>query len=196
MKRPRCGVPDQFGVRVKANLRRRKRYTLTGKTWNSHHLTFRYGSSWEESYPAPLRETQNSFPRRGLACYADGPSSQSRKPPSWESKVSFKHLLLGPFLAPASCRLDWLNMALRTFGSVWLVSRCGGGVRCSAFTPASDPRVNLIHQSNPPLQLMVICLHQQLSLSYREDVDFVLLYVQALGPAALSMWVTTPLRID
>ncbi|CAO2610395.1 Matrix metalloproteinase-15 [Lemmus lemmus] len=40
MKRPRCGVPDQFGVRVKANLRRRKRYTLTGKTWNSHHLTF------------------------------------------------------------------------------------------------------------------------------------------------------------
>lgn len=41
MKRPRCGVPDQFGVRVKANLRRRrKRYTLTGKTWSNYHLTF------------------------------------------------------------------------------------------------------------------------------------------------------------
>lgn len=41
MKRPRCGVPDQFGVRVKANLRRRRRrYTLTGKTWSNYHLTF------------------------------------------------------------------------------------------------------------------------------------------------------------
>lgn len=43
---------------------------------------------------------------------------------------------------------------------------------------------------------MVICLHQQLSLSHREDVDFVLLHVQALGPVVLNMWVTAPLGIE
>lgn len=42
---------------------------------------------------------------------------------------------------------------------------------------------------------MVICLHQQLSLSHREDVDFVL-HVQALGPVLLNMWVTAPLGIE
>lgn len=58
MKRPRCGVPDQFGVRVKANLRRRrKRYTLTGKTWNNYHLTFRYGSGFDGCDSTLLRGT-------------------------------------------------------------------------------------------------------------------------------------------
>ncbi|XP_021264485.1 matrix metalloproteinase-15 [Numida meleagris] len=39
MKRPRCGVPDQFGVRMKSNMRR-KRYALTGRRWSQSHLTF------------------------------------------------------------------------------------------------------------------------------------------------------------
>uniref|UniRef100_A0A8B9SUV6 Matrix metallopeptidase 15 n=1 Tax=Anas platyrhynchos TaxID=8839 RepID=A0A8B9SUV6_ANAPL len=43
MKRPRCGVPDQFGVQMKSNMRR-KRYALTGRRWSQSHLTFRYSA--------------------------------------------------------------------------------------------------------------------------------------------------------
>uniref|UniRef100_A0A8C5WGD8 Matrix metallopeptidase 15 n=1 Tax=Leptobrachium leishanense TaxID=445787 RepID=A0A8C5WGD8_9ANUR len=39
MQRPRCGVPDQFGTRVKSNMRRR-RYAHTGRKWNQQQLTF------------------------------------------------------------------------------------------------------------------------------------------------------------
>ncbi|KAE8609218.1 hypothetical protein XENTR_v10011746 [Xenopus tropicalis] len=39
MQKPRCGVPDQFGTRVKSNMRR-KRYAHTGRKWNQQHLTY------------------------------------------------------------------------------------------------------------------------------------------------------------
>lgn len=82
---------------------------------------------------APLRGTPNSSPRRGLASCADGPSSPCRKAPSGEGQVSFKHPLLGPFLAPASCRLDWPDVARWTLESVWSVDEV---VKCSVFTQA------------------------------------------------------------
>ncbi|XP_038610563.1 matrix metalloproteinase-15 [Tachyglossus aculeatus] len=59
MKRPRCGVPDQFGMRVKANMRR-KRYALTGRKWNHRQLTFSIQNyteklGWFQSYEAVRR---------------------------------------------------------------------------------------------------------------------------------------------
>lgn len=55
MKRPRCGVPDQFGVQMKSNMRR-KRYALTGRRWSQSHLTFRY----------PAISTRQLFRAEGL----------------------------------------------------------------------------------------------------------------------------------
>ncbi|XP_043544065.1 matrix metalloproteinase-16-like isoform X2 [Chiloscyllium plagiosum] len=39
MKKPRCGVPDQFGTNVRFSVRR-KRYALTGQKWHHKHITY------------------------------------------------------------------------------------------------------------------------------------------------------------
>uniref|UniRef100_A0A673MBY0 Matrix metalloproteinase-16-like n=1 Tax=Sinocyclocheilus rhinocerous TaxID=307959 RepID=A0A673MBY0_9TELE len=39
MKKPRCGVPDQFGGALKFSVRKR-RYALTGQKWQHKHITY------------------------------------------------------------------------------------------------------------------------------------------------------------